>query len=249
MFSGFTSSLRPNSTNIIQQLATNVKTCGLVSNLDRTSSSPTDISVEISQIAKQWFLTWMLLDMAYCIRAPGYIPPTPTTPAPPTTSQPGPPGPTHTGQPANCNKWHVVVSGDSCGSVAAAYGISPAQFFQWNPAVSTDCTTNFWLGQAYCVGVGGGGATPTTTTTAPGLPSPTQDGNAVEGCNKFAQAVDDDTCSTFAGRNDVSLQQLYTWNRVLGSDGKGCATSLWATYWYCVGVRVESKARPTVQLR
>jgi hypothetical protein len=27
--------------------------------------------------------------------------------------------------------------------------ISLSQFFAWNPAVSTDCVTNFWLGQAY----------------------------------------------------------------------------------------------------
>lgn len=129
-----------------------------------------------------------------------------------------------------------------------------AQFFQWNPAVSEDCLTNFWLGQAYCVGVSATTGTPTvttpaSTTTAADIPSPTQEGNAVEECNKYAQALKGDTCSTLADRNDVSLQQLYTWNTLLGSDGAGCATNLWATYWYCVGVRVESKSRPVIQLR
>jgi hypothetical protein len=32
-------------------------------------------------------------------------------------------------------------------------GTSVDQFYDWNPAVSRDCVTNFWLGQAYCVGV------------------------------------------------------------------------------------------------
>jgi hypothetical protein len=32
-------------------------------------------------------------------------------------------------------------------------GITLDQFYSWNPAVSKDCVTNFWLGQAYCVGV------------------------------------------------------------------------------------------------
>ena len=187
--------------------------------------------------------------MAYCIRAPGYTSPNPTSPGPTTTSV-GPPAPTHTGQPANCNKWHVVEDGDSCGSVAAEYGITTDQFFKWNPAVSKDCVTNFWLGQAYCVGVGDSTPGP-EPTDPPGddddddVPSPVQEGNAVEACNKYAQAQKDDFCGVFAERNDVSLQQLYTWNRVLKSDGSGCATSFWSGYWYCVGVKVEARVRPT----
>jgi LysM repeat protein len=185
--------------------------------------------------------------MAYCIRAPGYANPSPSSG--PTTTAVGPPGPTHTGQPASCNKWHVVVNGDSCSSVAAKYSITTAQFFSWNPAVSTDCVTNFWLGQAYCVGVSGATPTnptspPTTTTANPSAPSPTQAGNAVASCNKYAQAQDGDSCSAFADRNAVTLQQLYTWNTLLKSDGSGCASSFWATYWYCVGVKAVSRVQP-----
>ncbi|KAI9642412.1 hypothetical protein NHQ30_009217 [Ciborinia camelliae] len=184
-------------------------------------------------------------EMAYCIRAPGYTSPSSSS-VPTSTSSLGPAGPTHTGQPASCNKWHVVVDGDSCASVAAKYGISTAQLFSWNPAVSTDCVTNFWLGQAYCVGISGTTTTPTsaTTTTATSVPSPTQEGNAVTNCNKYAQAKDGDSCDIFAERNNVSLQQLYTWNLVLKSDGSGCAGSFWAIYWYCVGVRAETQVRP-----
>ena len=184
--------------------------------------------------------------MAYCIRAPGYKPPSPD---PTTTSGPTPPAPTHTGQPANCNKWHVVEEGDTCSSVPAKYGITLKQFLEWNPAVSSDCVDNFWLGQAYCVGVSSSTPPPPTTTSAgPPVPTPTQPGNAVPACNDYGQAQDGDTCGVFADRHGISLQQLYTWNKLLKEDGSGCATSFWSGYWYCIGVVVKSQRKPVIQL-
>jgi hypothetical protein len=79
-----------------------------------------------------------------------------------------PGAPVHEGQPANCNGWHTVVSGDDCQSVPTKYGITFDNFLKWNPAVSRDCLTNFWLGQAYCVRIGtvsSSSKTPTSTTT------------------------------------------------------------------------------------
>ena len=76
-----------------------------------------------------------------------------------------------------------------------------SQFFAWNPAVSTDCKTNFWKNQAYCVGTSGSisvsrSAPPTPTPTS-GLiiPSPNQPNNAVSNCNKVAQALSGDYCA------------------------------------------------------
>ncbi|KAK4186732.1 hypothetical protein QBC35DRAFT_452972 [Podospora australis] len=163
------------------------------------------------------------------------------------SSAAGPPGPTHTGQPANCNKWHVVASGDTCANVPPKYGISQAQFLAWNPAVSADCTVNFWLNQAYCVGVSGSTPTPTSTTGASSAttksagggvaaPTPNQAGNAVANCNRYAQAQSGDWCALFATRNSVALGDLYKWNTVLKADGSGCDTFFWGTYWYCVDV-------------
>lgn len=65
-----------------------------------------------------------------------------------------PTGPTHPGIVENCNAWHTVKSGDSCWLIETTYAISHENFIKWNPAVSDDCITNFWLGYAYCVGVG-----------------------------------------------------------------------------------------------
>jgi hypothetical protein len=65
-----------------------------------------------------------------------------------------PSGPTQPGTIPTCNKWYTVKSGDGCYSVETAFTITHAQFIAWNPAVSNDCLTNFWLGYAYCIGVG-----------------------------------------------------------------------------------------------
>ncbi|KAJ5996482.1 hypothetical protein N7522_008142 [Penicillium canescens] len=52
-----------------------------------------------------------------------------------------------------CNKWSLVTDGLTCTALASQAGITLKQFLAWNPAVSSDCVTNYWLGEAYCVGV------------------------------------------------------------------------------------------------
>ncbi|EZF77983.1 hypothetical protein H105_00933 [Trichophyton soudanense CBS 452.61] len=71
---------------------------------------------------------------------------TPTSPGIP------PPAPTQQGVASNCQKWHTVVSGDTCYDIAAANGISLNNLYKWNPAVGTSCAS-LWLGYAVCVGV------------------------------------------------------------------------------------------------
>ncbi|KAI5457372.1 hypothetical protein BGZ63DRAFT_321328, partial [Mariannaea sp. PMI_226] len=79
-------------------------------------------------------------------------------------SSPG--GPVFDGQPANCNAWHTIVSGDTCSSVPALFGITLQQFLEWNPAVSADCLTNFWLTYAYCVGIDKNWSSTSTSATS-----------------------------------------------------------------------------------
>lgn len=76
-----------------------------------------------------------------------------------------PSGPTMSGTAPNCVSWYTVKSGDSCTSVQEKFKITADQFFTWNPAVSRDCTTNFWVGESYCVWIGKPVKTTTTTTT------------------------------------------------------------------------------------
>ncbi|KAK4128906.1 carbohydrate-binding module family 50 protein [Parathielavia appendiculata] len=180
------------------------------------------------------------LGQAYCVGISGDGGGTATTTSSTTTSQPTPPGPTHAGQPSNCNKWDIVESGDTCGSLAESNGISLSQFLAWNPAVSSDCVTNFWLGQAYCVGVSGSGtistssSTRTTTTSAASStpPAPTHPGQPSD-CNKWDVVQAGDGCASMAQDNGISLDQFYDWNPAVSRD---CVTNFWLGQAYCVGV-------------
>ncbi|GKT49645.1 lysM domain-containing protein [Colletotrichum spaethianum] len=155
------------------------------------------------------------------------------------TMKPTPPAPTHTGQPADCNKWDIVVDGDSCGSMAADNGITVDQFYAWNPAVSKDCVKNLWLGQAYCVGVSGAGSgvtttrpsTSSTTAAAPTPPAPTHTGQPSD-CNKWDVVVDGDSCGSMAADNGITVDQFYAWNPAVSKD---CVTNFWLGQAYCVG--------------
>ncbi|KAK7922955.1 hypothetical protein PG985_007026 [Apiospora marii] len=55
----------------------------------------------------------------------------------------------------NCNKFWTVEkdSGDTCWSITQKFGITLDQFYTWNPDVTDDCATNFWVGESYCVGI------------------------------------------------------------------------------------------------
>ncbi|KAF5252511.1 hypothetical protein FANTH_2405 [Fusarium anthophilum] len=84
-----------------------------------------------------------------------------------------PGAPVHPGQPSNCIAWHTVTQGDDCETVPKKYYITKEEFLSWNPAVSKDCLTNFWLKYAYCVRIDGTSAvytsarsTETSKTTA-----------------------------------------------------------------------------------
>ena len=70
----------------------------------------------------------------------------------------------------NCNHWYTIKKGDNCYTVETAFNIKHEDFIRWNAAVSDDCVTNFWLGYAYCVGVGPREG-PVEPTAAPPPPS------------------------------------------------------------------------------
>lgn len=64
------------------------------------------------------------------------------------------PSPFQTGMVGNCTNFYLVVSGDTCSSIATAAGISLSDFYTWNPAVGTSCATLFlnmyWDGILEC---------------------------------------------------------------------------------------------------
>jgi LysM repeat protein len=63
------------------------------------------------------------------------------------------PTPFQAGMIGNCTKFHLIVSGDTCSSIATAAGISLSDFYTWNPAVGTTCATLF-ADNNVCIGVG-----------------------------------------------------------------------------------------------
>ncbi|KAJ5936334.1 hypothetical protein N7454_005632 [Penicillium verhagenii] len=79
-----------------------------------------------------------------------------------------------------------------------------------------------------------------SSTSTVAIPSPTQANSISRNCNQFSEAVSGDYCSLFATNNNITPDDLYNWNSVLGVNGAYCGTALQANVWYCVGVDVPS---------
>jgi hypothetical protein len=123
----------------------------------------------------------------------------------------------------NCSGWHTVVSGDTCYSIEQEFNITAAEFLGWNPAVSSDCNTNFWPDYSYCVRVG--------------APGPTMDGIAAN-CDAWVTVVSgEDTCYSIQQEYNITAAEFLEWNPAVSSD---CATNFWPDYSYCVGVDEEA---------
>ncbi|KAL5316128.1 hypothetical protein ACEPPN_017006 [Leptodophora sp. 'Broadleaf-Isolate-01'] len=145
----------------------------------------------------------------YCVAVTGT--PTSTSPAVTTTAAPAGPSPTQDGIVADCKKYHIAVSGDTCQKIVDTYKtFSLTQFYSWNPAVGTDCS-GLWLGYNYCIAITGTPTTipPTTTSTAPTGPtvSPTQEGVSSK-CNKWYLVASGDYCQKIADQFSITLSNL-----------------------------------------
>ncbi|KAK4496423.1 hypothetical protein PRZ48_012403 [Zasmidium cellare] len=135
------------------------------------------------------------------------------------------PEPTQSGLAANCDKYYLVASGDSCDQIETKYGISASQFSKWNPSITPTTTS------------------PKTTTTNSGnginTPTPTQSGMATD-CNRFDLVQTGDTCDAIATKFDIPIAKFYAWNPAVGSS---CQTLL-IGYYVCVD-RLEYKPTTT----
>ncbi|KAG7001882.1 hypothetical protein G7Y79_00030g064150 [Physcia stellaris] len=151
------------------------------------------------------------------------------------------PAPTQPGIATDCNSYAKAVTGDSCAKFAQGNNITPQNLYDWNTVLGADgknCSTQLFADYYYCVGVAGSGSSQTSTTsssTTTTAPSPTQSG-ITSFCNKYSETKSGDSCSKFAQDNNISPNDLYTWNPVLGSGGSNCNTQLFADYYYCVGI-------------
>ncbi|UKZ53591.1 hypothetical protein TrVGV298_007386 [Trichoderma virens] len=159
------------------------------------------------------------------------------------------PTPTQTGMVKNCNKFYLVASGDSCPNIATANKIALNDFYAWNPAVKTDCTS-LLAGYYVCVGVTVSSTTlvKSTTTSSGGngiaTPTPTQTG-MIKNCNKFYLVASGDSCPNIATANKIALADFYSWNPAVKTD----CTSLLAGYYVCVGVQGSTTTKSSTSTK
>ncbi|KJR79806.1 uncharacterized protein SPSK_00017 [Sporothrix schenckii 1099-18] len=116
----------------------------------------------------------------------------------------GAPSPLQPGTLDNCTSYHKVVSGDTCGAIETAAGITAAQFAAWNSGVDSTCS-NIDVGYYLCI-AGGGDTGPSS-----GAPSPLQPGTLAN-CTSYHKVVSGDTCSAIETAAGITAAQFAAWN-------------------------------------
>ncbi|KAH7010891.1 uncharacterized protein B0I36DRAFT_257223 [Microdochium trichocladiopsis] len=152
------------------------------------------------------------------------------------------PVPTKPDMVTNCDRFHLVEAGETCADIARDNGITLQQIITWNKLNSgcIDIWAEYWV----CIHIVGLSTTTTTTTrpttttatkptttTGNGIntPLPTQP-SMVPNCDKFYFVTSDDTCTTIAARNGVTVSRFISWNKSLTT----ACTGLWANAYVCV---------------
>lgn len=141
-----------------------------------------------------------------------------------------------------CNDFYKVDANGSCYDIAASHDIPLASFYDWNPAVQTDCS-GLQANEYVCVGTIATSTTSSssTSTTASSTdimtPTPIQTG-IVNDCTKFYKVKADDGCYDIADAEGIALDDLYAWNPAVKTDCSG----LQAKAYICVGVTAKSSS-------
>ncbi|KAH7148159.1 hypothetical protein DER46DRAFT_564771 [Fusarium sp. MPI-SDFR-AT-0072] len=173
------------------------------------------------------------------------------TPSPDVDIQP--PTPLAAGTPANCTRYHQVMSYNTCENIMAQYFLNIDQFFSMNPTIGKDCT-GLAMGTWYCVSIWPDGDAPgdqdsvsatittaksgttgaSATNTASSTPSPIQTG-MVSNCNSFYKVQAGDGCWAISSAKKINLGDFYKWNPAVKTD----CSALQPDYWVCIGVKAS----------
>lgn len=140
------------------------------------------------------------------------------------------PTPTQPNIVSNCDKFHLVETGQTCEVIAGLYGISQDELKAWNPNAGSSCT-GLWADAYACVSIIGHESAPTTTSPGNGIatPTPTQ-GSIVNNCDAFHFVEVGQTCEVIAGLYGITQDEFKAWNPSVGS----ACTGLWANAYACV---------------
>ncbi|EGD89384.2 hypothetical protein H112_03004 [Trichophyton rubrum D6] len=153
-----------------------------------------------------------------------------TTRAMTTTISSDAPSPTQPGLAKDCDKFHLVVSGDNCYSIQTKYGISTDQFKAWNPYINAECS-NLWADYYVCVHVPGATISTSMPMPTPSGPQPQMPG-IVSNCRKFHLIQAGDNCYTINQAVGITLAQFRSWNKNVNAD----CSNIWLGYYVCIGV-------------
>ncbi|KAE8375112.1 hypothetical protein BDV26DRAFT_295302 [Aspergillus bertholletiae] len=178
-----------------------------------------------------------------------------TTPPRPPRETAWPPTKTQGAQPTSCTRWHEVLVGDTCDTIANRYSswITKEELLEWNPALRQDCDYPF-VGYFVCVMIRPPSYTfsyptgsttvvipaptpytppppvcPNPTMTTEPLPSRTQPGMPTK-CQLYYKATPGDSCAKILSQYNIPTGLLHEWNPALGPQCRG----LLAGYSYCL---------------
>lgn len=156
------------------------------------------------------------------------------------------PTPTQTGISSDCDDFYLVQTNDTCYDIAAGDEISLDDFYDWNPAVGTDCS-DLEADYYVCIGVSSNGtSTASATSTSPASTTtsiPTQTGIA-SNCDDLYLVQSGDTCYDIAAADGISLDDFYAWNPAVGTD----CDALDVGYYVCVGVSSTTSTTTTTAI-
>jgi hypothetical protein len=131
---------------------------------------------------------------------------------------------------SSCDAFYFVAKGTTCSEVLSHNGITLAQLYAWNSGIEPDCS-GLWANVWVCVSTFDHEPTPTQPGSGVTTPSPLQE-QVVSNCDEFYLVQPGETCSTVAGKNGITVEELKAWNPSVGADCSG----LWADAYACVSV-------------
>ena len=107
-----------------------------------------------------------------------------------------------------CYSWYFISPNITCSTIIRSSNISLADFIAWNPSIASICNSStLLLGFWACVGVNG----QENTSNGCASDAPTEV-PATASCTEYATIGKNDTCTSIAFLNNITLTAFLAWN-------------------------------------